>query len=89
MKTYKFDIRKGNFEDGIALRFGWDPVKFLSTWACKVFKVAHAPLCPKCGYKNIRHNGMRDPFANLLNEFCDDVKVEPCTSDFAKRKLRK
>ena len=42
------------------------------------FKVAHALHCPKDGYTHIRHNDIRDSFANLLNEFCDDVEVEPC-----------
>ena len=30
------------------------------------------------GYTHIRHNDIRDSFANLLNEVCDDFEVEPC-----------
>ena len=39
---------------------------------------AHAFHCPKAGYTHIRHNDIRDSIANLLNEVCDDVEVEPC-----------
>ena len=33
--------------------------------------------CAKGSYTHIRHNDIRDSFANLLNEVCD-VKKEPC-----------
>ncbi|XP_075260571.1 pleiotropic regulator 1-like [Convolutriloba macropyga] len=33
---------------------------------------------PASGYTLIRHNDIRDSFANLLNEVCNDVDVEPC-----------
>ena len=42
------------------------------------FNVARALHCPKFGYTNTRHNDIRDSFANLLNEVCNDVAVEPC-----------
>ena len=51
----------------------------LSRCACRGnFNVAHALNCPKCGYSHIRHNDIRDSFANRLNEVCNDVEVEPC-----------
>ena len=31
----------------------------------------------KCGYTHIRHNEIRDTFANLMNEVCHDVEIEP------------
>ena len=33
--------------------------------------------CPKGGYTIVRHNEIRDKFANLLSEVCRDVAVEP------------
>ena len=79
LKRYHFDLTKGEFRDGIALRYGWDPVKLPSRCACgENFNVAHTLHCPKGGYTHIRHNDIRDSFANLLNEVCDDVEVEPC-----------
>ena len=79
LKRYHFDLTKGEFRDGIALRYGRDPVKLPSRCACgENFNVAHALHCPKGGYTHIRHNDIRDSFANLLNEVCNDVEVEPC-----------
>ena len=78
LKIYHFDLTKGEFRDGIALRYGWNPVRLPSRCACgEKCNVAHALHCPK-GYTNIRHNDIRDSFANLLNEVCDCVEVEPC-----------
>ena len=53
--------------------------KTSSNCACnEPFTVSHALHCPKGGYTHIRHNDIRDSFANLLNEVCDDVEIEPC-----------
>ena len=77
LKKYHFDLTKSEFRDGIALRYGWEPVKLPSICACnEPFTVSHALHCPKGGYTHIRHNDIRDSFANLLNEVCDEV--EPC-----------
>ena len=79
LKKYNFDLSKGNFRDGIALRYGWDPVKMPATCACgENFTTSHALHCPKGGYTHMRHNDIRDSIANLLDEVCYDVEVEPC-----------
>ena len=78
LKRYNFDLTKSEFRDGIALRYGWEPLKMPSICACgESFTVSHALHCPKGGYTHIRHNDIRDSFANLLNEVCDDVEIEP------------
>ena len=41
------------------------------------FKLTHALHCAKVGYTHIRHNEIRDTFANLMNEVCHDVEIEP------------
>ena len=33
--------------------------------------------CAKGGYTHIRHNEIRDTFANLMNEVCHNVEIEP------------
>ena len=79
LKKYHFDLTKSEFRDGIALRYGWEPVKLPSNCACnEPFTVSHALHCPRGGHTHIRHNDIRDSFANLLNEVCDDVEIEPC-----------
>ena len=79
IERYHFDLTKGEFSDGIALRYGWNPVKLPSRCACgENLNVAHALHYPKGGFTDIRHHEIRDSFANLLNEVCDDVEVEAC-----------
>ena len=76
LKRYHFDLTKGKFRFrvGIALRYGWDPVKMPSLCACNEnFTVAHPLNCPKREYTHIRHNELHDSFANLLH----DVEIEP------------
>ena len=48
------------------------------TCACGAdFNLTHALHCAKGGYTHIRHNEIRDTFANLMNEVCHDVEIEP------------
>ena len=62
----------------IALSYGWDPVKMPSLCACNQnLTVAHALNCPKWWYEHMRHNELRDSFANLLSDDCHDVEIEP------------
>ena len=39
--------------------------------------MTNALHCAKGGYTHIRHNEIRDTFANLMNEVCHDVEIEP------------
>ena len=41
------------------------------------FTVEHAFTCKRGGFVTIRHNEIRDFTAELLNEVCQDVEVEP------------
>ena len=34
-------------------------------------------MCPRGGYPTLRHNEIRDLMADLLQEVCHDVTVEP------------
>ena len=67
LKRCYFDLTKGEFRDGVALRYGWDHVKLPSICPCgENFNVVHALHCPKGGCTHIRHNCILDSFANLL-----------------------
>ena len=62
LKRHHFDLTQSEFRDGIALRYGWDPL-----CACNEnFTVAHALHCPKEGYKHMRHNELRASIPNLF-----------------------
>ena len=62
----------------IYLRYGWEPTKTPLTCECGAdFNLTHALHCAKGGYTHIRHNEIRDTFANLMNEVCHDVEIEP------------
>ena len=78
LNGYNFNLNKSEFRDGIYLRYGWEPTKTPLTCACGAyFNLTHALHCAKGGYTHIRHNGIRDTFANLTNEVCHDVEIEP------------
>lgn len=40
------------------------------------FDVNHAMPCKKSGFIYYRHNNIRDFFAKLLNEVCNDIRME-------------
>ena len=39
--------------------------------------IDHLLICPLGGYTHLRHNSLRDTFAELLSVFCKDVSTEP------------
>ena len=78
LNRYNFNLNKSEFRDGIYLRYGWEPTKTPLTCACGAdFYLAHALHHAKGGHADIRHNEIRDTFANLMKEVCHDVEIEP------------
>jgi hypothetical protein len=43
----------------------------------KDFTVEHALSCPRGGFPTIRHNDIRDLFANVMSDVCHDTAIEP------------
>ena len=41
------------------------------------YSVNHCLTCKKGGYVTLRHNSLRDLLAELLEEICNDVVIEP------------
>ena len=77
LNRYNFNLNESEFRDGIFLRYGCEPTNTLFTCACGAnFNLKHALHCAKGGYTHIRHNEVRDTFANLMNEVCHDVEIE-------------
>jgi hypothetical protein len=75
---YGFNLNKQEFRDAIKLRYGWSLTRLPTTCTCGFpFSVHHAMSCKLGGFIHSRHNEVRDITANLLNEVCQDVSIEP------------
>ena len=78
LKRYHFDLTKTEFRDGLAIRFGWEAQKTPATCPCgETFSFSHSFHCNKGGYTQMRHNEIRDTFANVMKDVCYDVEIEP------------
>ena len=73
-----FYLNKQEFRDALGLRYNW-PIKGLpASCACgKTNDVDHTLTCKAGGYVILRHNALRDTQAELLQNACYDVQVEP------------
>ena len=78
LAQHGFSLTRGEFHDAIALRYGWQVYGISQTCACgQPFSVNHALVCKCGGYIGYRHDQLRDLTANLLQEVCVNVAVEP------------
>ena len=78
LKRYHFDLTKTEFRDGLALRYGWEPLKTPAMCPCgELFSLSLSLQCNKGGYTQMRHNESRDTFASDMKEVCYDVEIEP------------
>ena len=78
LSKHGFDLTKTEFRDGIALRYTWKAKNSPAICPCgKEFSLTHALHCSKGGYTHLRHNEIRDMFANLMDDVCHDVQIEP------------
>ena len=78
LSKHGFDLTKNECRDGIALRYTWEAKNTPSTCPCgKDFSPTHALNCAKGGYTHLRQNEIREVFANLMDEVCHDVQIEP------------
>ena len=78
MKAYGYVLNKQEFRDGVCLRYGWRIPNTPSYCQCKKKNdIDHALSCPNGGYTIMRHNALRDLEAELMEEVCKNVKIEP------------
>ena len=76
LKRYGFQLNKSDFRDGLSRRYSWNPKNAPLNCPCgEIFSLTHALHCPKGGYTIVRHNEIRDTFANLMSEVCRDEAV--------------
>ena len=78
IQSLGFVLKKSEFRDGIALRYGWKIANTPYLCACgEKNDVNHALICKSGGYVSMRHNKIRDVEASILREVCKDVKIDP------------
>ena len=78
ISEHGFALHKGAFRDALCLRYGWRPSHLPSHCVCgHGFTIEHALSCPRGGFPSIRHNEIRNITADLLNEVCHSVGIEP------------
>ena len=78
LKRYGFLLNKQEFHDALCLRYNFAIKLAAKTCACgEQYSVNHCLTCKRGGYVILRHNSLRDLFAELLREICHDVTIEP------------
>ena len=78
LKKFNFSLNKSELEDGLHLRYGWQPPNTPHKGPCEPsFTLTHSLHSPKGGYTHLIHNEIRDTFATLLDEVCHDVEIAP------------
>ena len=71
-------MTKQQFWDHLRMRYGWQIERLPTNCECGApFDIEHALNCKKGGFVSLRHNHLRNITANLLDEICKDVKIEP------------
>ena len=78
LSKHGFDLRKTEFRDGIALRYTWETRNTPAICPCgNELSLTHALHCYKGGYTHLQHNEIRDVFANLMDDVCHNVQLDP------------
>ena len=78
LQKWGFLLNKQEFHDAICLRYNYAIKLAARVCACgQPYSVNHCLTCKLGGYVILRHNSIRDLFAELLSEVCKDVITEP------------
>jgi hypothetical protein len=78
LEVYGFTMNKQEFHDCIALRYNFKISDVSALCFCgEKNSINHSLTCQKGGYTHLRHNSLRDTFAELLSDVCKDVVIEP------------
>ena len=78
LKEQGFALNKSEFQDAINLRYNKTLKNLPSKCVCeKAFTITHAMNCQRGGFIINRHDKIRNFEANLLNQVCTDVQIEP------------
>ena len=85
-----FNLSKREFRDAIKLRYDWEITDTPKVCVCgDQFNVDHAMVCRRGGFIIQRHNGLRDPEAEMLITVRNDVEIEPVLQEINGESLKR
>ena len=78
IQDHGFNLHKRAFWDALCLRYGYLPSSLPTNCSCGIpLSIDHCRNCHLGGFTILRHNGVRDLTARLLNEVCHNATIEP------------
>ena len=78
LKSHGFRLSKQQFWDALCMRYDLKLKDVSRACQCgEPYSINHCLTCRKGGYVIMRHNVIRDTIAELLQETCKDVRIEP------------
>ena len=78
LEEFHYTLSKQEFTDAVQMRYKHPIRDRPQICACsKANTIDHALSCAMGGYRDMRHNQIRDLEASLLEEVCKDVRTEP------------
>ena len=78
LEEYGFVLNKQEFQDSIALRYGYGIKNVAKICICgQENSIDHCLVCKRGGFVSLRHNSLRDTTANFISQVCKDVCIEP------------
>jgi hypothetical protein len=78
LKSESFFLHRSDYCDVIDMRYGWTPLNLPEYCPCGArFSLNHAQICTVGGFKHMRHDNVRDTFAQHASIVYNDVESEP------------
>ena len=78
-REHGFYFNRDEFRDCLNLRYEWPLVNMATKCECgQNNSIDHSLSCKLGGFVIMRHNCVRDLFADVLDSVCKDVSIEPC-----------
>ena len=78
LKSFGYLLNKQEFTDAVALRYNFNIKDSAKKCVCgELNTINHSLSCKKGGYVSLRHNSLRDTIAEIMQNSCRDVVIEP------------
>ena len=81
LKEEGYSLSKQEFWDLVKIRYGWPLSRLPNMCSCGAkYDFQHSLSSKKGGFVTLRHNHLCSMTANLIDQVCHDVRVEPPSS---------